>query len=469
MFCAKCGNQINGNIKFCPHCGASQTNNLAVEKQPIQSGEQVLSQKAKSVKNKKMSKGKIAAIVILFLEIAIICGVFIFFSVYKNESEDDRVGSRYSLDKANENAELAYGAIEEYINSLYHPQDYAAHGFFSGVFDPNGKGELNKQLSEVIDDGYVKILLHARDDYYDDLVYTVQWCKDESGDGIIGQYPDPIEEDDKDAVIFGKTYDPYSNSGTTSFKDNFYYELDDDGNIIITGYKGKEKNVVIPEYVSGVKVVAIADNVFSRGIKGSDIESVTIPGSIKEIGDNAFCRCRELETVKISEGVETIGDSAFWGCTSLKEIEIPDSVETIEEAAFYHCNDLEYVEIPDSVEKMDDYAFGFCENLKEVEIKDGHRFMFKNIFTCSFIFYEYLIKVIAIGILVITIIIILLVSILKKHKKRKAEKSNKQEVFSPSDMQNIASVTTPEKVQCPQCKAEISPDIKFCGKCGYKL
>lgn len=466
MFCEKCGNQINDNIKFCPRCGASQANNLEDEKQPPKSGGQVLSQKAKSIKIKKMSKGKIAAIVILFLEIAIICGVFIFFSVYKNESEDDRVGSRYSLDKANENAELAYGAIRDYFDETFHIEDNIAHGFYSGTIDVN-KGSLSDVLENVIDDGYVKILFQSSD-YYD-TSFILQWCEDSSGDGVIGQYPDPIEEDARDAVIFGKTYDPYSNSGTTSFKDNFYYELDDDGNIIITGYKGKEKNVVIPEYVSGVKVVAIADNVFSRGIKGSDIESVTIPGSIKEIGDNAFCRCHELEKVKISEGVETIGDGAFWGCTSLKEIEIPDSVETIEKAAFYHCDNLEYIKIPDSVEKMDDYAFGFCENLKEVEIEDGHRFMFKNIFTCSFIFYEYLIKVIAIGILVITIIIILLVSIHKKRKKLKAEQSTVQEVPSPSDIQNIASVATPEKVQCPQCKTELSTNAKFCEKCGHKL
>jgi len=462
MFCAKCGNQINDNIKFCPRCGASQADNIAVEKQQPQSGEQVLSQKTKSTKNKKMSNGKIAAIVILFLEIAIICGVFIFFSVYKNESEDDRVGSRYSLDKANENAELAYGAIERYISSLYHPQDYAAHGFFSGVFDPNGKGELNKQLSEVIDNGYVKILLHATDDYYDDLVYTVQWCKDESGDGIIGQYPDPIEEDAKDAVIFGKIYDPYSNSVTTSFKDNFYYEFDDDENIIITGYKGSGKNVVIPEYVSGLKVVAIDNYAFYDAGDMYNIESVTIPGSVIEIGENAFLRS-ELKSVKISEGVETIGEGAFSQCSSLKEVEIPDSVEMIGAGAFSDCSSLKEVEIPDSVETIGKYAFGscynleyveipdsvemigakafeYCENLKEVEIKDGHRFMFKNIFTYSFIFFEYLFKVIAIGILVITIIIFLLVSRHKKRKKLKAKQS-------PSVMQIAASAATLEKVQ----------------------
>ena len=55
----------------------------------------------------------------------------------------------------------------------------------------------------------------------------------------------------------------------------------------------KLKNVVIPDGVE-----RIGNYLFW----GSNIESVTIPASVKEIGEGTFCRCKKLKRVTFEEG-----------------------------------------------------------------------------------------------------------------------------------------------------------------------
>ena len=78
--------------------------------------------------------------IILIFEIALICGVFIFFSTYdfggdsgNSSGVKKRTDFSYSLNKANKNAELAYGAVREYFDETFHIEDSIAHGEFIGA------------------------------------------------------------------------------------------------------------------------------------------------------------------------------------------------------------------------------------------------------------------------------------------------------------------------------------------------
>ncbi|WP_181819071.1 leucine-rich repeat domain-containing protein, partial [Metamycoplasma hominis] len=53
---------------------------------------------------------------------------------------------------------------------------------------------------------------------------------------------------------------------------------------------------------------------------------VTIPGSVKEIGESAFSDCKNLKEVILNEGLEKIGAWAFFN-TNIKSITIPGSVK----------------------------------------------------------------------------------------------------------------------------------------------
>lgn len=52
----------------------------------------------------------------------------------------------------------------------------------------------------------------------------------------------------------------------------------------------------------------------------SNLKSVVLPNSVKEIRFAAFYNCENLESVTIPVGVTSIGSEVFGGCTSLKAV-----------------------------------------------------------------------------------------------------------------------------------------------------
>jgi hypothetical protein len=67
-----------------------------------------------------------------------------------------------------------------------------------------------------------------------------------------------------------------------------YIELN--GGIIITGYRGSVRDVVIPERINGLPVIAIGVEAFSPHQETSKVQltSVILPNSIFYIGELAF-------------------------------------------------------------------------------------------------------------------------------------------------------------------------------------
>lgn len=71
---------------------------------------------------------------------------------------------------------------------------------------------------------------------------------------------------------------------------------------------------------------------------------MTLPTTLKVLGDRAFCKCKELRRVVFREGsaLEKIGNRCFSG-SGIREIEAPNSVTTICEYAFSECKALRKV------------------------------------------------------------------------------------------------------------------------------
>lgn len=145
--------------------------------------------------------------------------------------------------------------------------------------------------------------------------------------------------------------------------DSFLYgisKINNDTYAVITGYRGADTDIRIPETINGVKVAAIGDWAFRDC---TSLTSITIPDSVTSIGDGAFGGCSSLTSVVIPGSVTSIGDSAFFGCKSLTSVVIPNSVTSISYGAFYHCTSLTSVTIPDGVTSIGDYAFLDCSSL----------------------------------------------------------------------------------------------------------
>ncbi len=141
-----------------------------------------------------------------------------------------------------------------------------------------------------------------------------------------------------------------------------------------------------------------------------NIESITIPASVKSIGTKAFYNCsglknvyyegsiedwcklsfkdnaygnpmyyashfyqknshnswEEVKSIEIPEGITTIGEFQFLGFNNITTITLPDGIKSIKKSAFNRCNSLESIIIPNTVTSIGEYTFSKCENLRSI-------------------------------------------------------------------------------------------------------
>ncbi len=101
--------------------------------------------------------------------------------------------------------------------------------------------------------------------------------------------------------------------------------------------------------------------------------SITLPSTLKKIGEGAFLGCEGLTEITVPEGVtfdETditvsdeqtkimhfTGEYVFFGCSRLAEVNLPDSVTLIGNYMFANCISIEKVNF-NNVRAIGDYAF----------------------------------------------------------------------------------------------------------------
>ena len=113
-------------------------------------------------------------------------------------------------------------------------------------------------------------------------------------------------------------------------------------NGVLLGYYGLGGDIVLPNTVTKI------DN---EALKGNDnIVSITIPGSVKDIGNNAFEGCTKLERVIFTNPEKTsknliIRLSAFQNCKKLTECEIPARAYQVVGNIFKGCTSLTEVKV----------------------------------------------------------------------------------------------------------------------------
>ena len=107
---------------------------------------------------------------------------------------------------------------------------------------------------------------------------------------------------------------------------NYEYVMLKDSTISISRYKGEDKSIVIPSVIDGKTVSDILCYAFAYN---EYVESVTIPGTVKSLGEFAFMYCKNLEVINLSEGLETLAGYSFSHIPKLKKIYIPSTVKSI--------------------------------------------------------------------------------------------------------------------------------------------
>ena len=123
-----------------------------------------------------------------------------------------------------------------------------------------------------------------------------------------------------------------------------------------------------------IKQLVFADGIEKIGAHSFEgfekIVSISIPDSVKKIGESAFCNCLALKEIKsVSKNLEEIDDYAFTGCKNLykipgytEETSFEPTIKRIGIEAFKSCRALKEFKLPIYTEIGRDAFYGYGEN-----------------------------------------------------------------------------------------------------------
>ena len=120
-----------------------------------------------------------------------------------------------------------------------------------------------------------------------------------------------------------------------------------------------------------IKSITIPDSVKSLGelafAQAEYLEEVKLPNSLQEIPRKCFAWCKRLKSVTFPDMCTSIGSGAFRG-TKLEHIELPDGLLSIDEEAFCNCRMLNNVIVPESCTVIHSGAFANCDDLENLKL-----------------------------------------------------------------------------------------------------
>ena len=152
---------------------------------------------------------------------------------------------------------------------------------------------------------------------------------------------------------------------TAHWKSDVLYEVFE-GELIICGLSTDKENIIINESYEGLPVTEIREYAFGQK---KTIKSITLPNSIKVIGDSAFEGCISLETINLPDTIVSIRKRSFYNCKSLKTIALPSNITSIENYTFCGNQNLESITFNEKMNKIGEYAFQDCSSLKTIDIE----------------------------------------------------------------------------------------------------
>lgn len=179
----------------------------------------------------------------------------------------------------------------------------------------------------------------------------------------------------------------------------------------ITSYKGPSEGdtLIVPNIIDGKRILVVANDVLtyrahfskivlSEGIialmncacmsndtveefvlpqsllhigrmcfNGCNMWAITIPESVINIGESAFCSNLFLSVVGFRAKVNTMPHAAFSTCYSLRMFCFSSSVETIDSYAFA-ASALKHIALTGNIQTIRSHAFDHCNALAEVYI-----------------------------------------------------------------------------------------------------
>lgn len=99
--------------------------------------------------------------------------------------------------------------------------------------------------------------------------------------------------------------------------------------------------------------------------EGTPLQQVTIPNTVMEIGERAFCYNQRLESITLSTRMTKIPDAMLYGCSNLTTITIPTLIEEIGVEAFRDTG-IRSIKFPVAVKSIGTRAFSQSEAMETI-------------------------------------------------------------------------------------------------------
>ncbi len=100
-------------------------------------------------------------------------------------------------------------------------------------------------------------------------------------------------------------------------------------------------------------------SIAKESFRGSPIQSLTLPASLRTIGESAFEGTTQLQTVDLGTSLRTIGYAAFKD-SGLSEIWLPETLQAVGGEAFANCSNLTKIVARGSVSTVAETALTGC-------------------------------------------------------------------------------------------------------------
>ena len=139
--------------------------------------------------------------------------------------------------------------------------------------------------------------------------------------------------------------------------------IDIDNNELIQLVDSTIKQVSIPERITKIREKAFIH---------TDIESIIIPSTVKDLGHSLFWNCKYLANVQIDCKIERLPNFIFACCSSLTSFNVPECIQVIELGAFYRCTNLIEITFPQGLRVIGNQAFQECDNLVSINIPESN-------------------------------------------------------------------------------------------------
>ena len=173
--------------------------------------------------------------------------------------------------------------------------------------------------------------------------------------------------------------------GVTEIPNNFFYGASGFEELTLPASLKRIGNSAFDRFpLETIELPEGLEEIGEQAFECSKLTSINIPKSVKAIGDRAFYLNKSLTEVAFEEGsaLKNTGAFTFNSCSQLKHITLPYGVEVINNGCFSSCDSLEYVGIPSTVTTLEDFVFA-GSGIRTMELTDSIRHLGTGVFRSS--------------------------------------------------------------------------------------